>query len=130
MEKIFTPNRWFVLFCALLILVWGALRIVADIRLCESAKAFGQIIFTWNWPDLALQSEVESINAQVLRRGAHDAVVTVTGRQVISKLPLPDEQSKVDQTTIEQSATKTDLKAELTFYRLQDRWELGKVELK
>lgn len=125
MEKIFTPNRWFVLFCALLILVWGALRIVADIRLCERAKSFGHIIFTWNWPDLALQSKVESINAQVLRRGSHDAVVTVTGRQVISKLPLSDDQSK-----IKESSTKTDLKAILTFYRDQDKWELGKVELK
>ena len=126
MEKIFTPNRWFVLFCGLLILVWGALRIVADVRLCERAKVVGLSIFTWNWPDLAVKSKVESINAQVLRRGSHDAVVTVTGRQVISK-PGTDLNPKAD---LGPNQSTNDLKAVLTFYRSEDRWELGKVELR
>lgn len=126
MEKIFTPNRWFVLFCGLLILVWGALRIVADVRLCERAKLVGQSIFTYNWPELDVISEVESINAQVLRRGSHDAVVTVTGKQKILK---PEIDSKSDESVL-QNGSNLDLKAVLTFYRSEDRWELGKVELK
>lgn len=125
MEKIFTPNRWFVLFCGLLILVWGALRVVADVRLCEKAKMVGEEIFTFDWPDPALKSEVESIKAQVLRRGTHDAVVTVTGWQVVS-----NQNDSATGGKELKAATPSELNAVLTFYRSEDKWELGKVELK
>ncbi|MEZ4488593.1 MAG: hypothetical protein R3C24_03710 [Cyanobacteriota/Melainabacteria group bacterium] len=130
MEKIFTPNRWFVLFCGLLILVWGALRIVADVRLCEHAKLVGESIFTYSWPELSLRSEVESIKAQVVRRGSHDAVVTVTGTQVLSDPLKSGIQSGKEKAQSGQSASSAELNAVLTFYRSEDRWELGKVELK
>ncbi|MBI1269671.1 hypothetical protein GC174_04480 [bacterium] len=130
MEKIFTPNRWFVLFCGLLILVWGALRIVADVRLCEQAKLVGESIFTYSWPELSLRSEVESIKAQIVRRGSHDAVVTVTGTQVLSDPLKSGIQSGKEKTQSGQSASSAELNAVLTFYRSEDRWELGKVELK
>lgn len=121
-EKIFTPNRWFVLFCGLLILVWGALRIVADIRLCEKAKLVGEDIFTFTWPELSVQSKVESIKAQVLRRSSHDAVVTVTGWQKV----FNPEKAEINSA----QASQAELNAVLTFYRSEDHWELGKVELK
>ena len=98
---------------------------MADVRLCETAKLAGLSIFTWNWPELAVQSEVESLNAQVVRRGSHDAVVTVTGRQIIH---LSD--ADVDDKKIVEKPSSQDVEATLTFYRSEDRWELGKVELR
>ena len=128
-ENIFTPNRWFVLFCGILILVWGALRIVADIRLCEKAKVVGAEIFTFNWPDPSICTKVQSIKAQVMRRSSHDAVVTVTGRQAVYDLMTVKVDPEQGPDAVKPTA-ENDLNAVLTFYKSEDRWELGKVELK
>lgn len=90
MEKIFTPNRWFIGFCALLIVVVGALKIVGDMHIAEEAKLVAQGIFNFDWPELGIESRVQSINAHVISHSEHDAVVEVTGRQYIAKLaPAP-----------------------------------------
>lgn len=116
MEKIFTPNRWFVMFCALLIVVWGALKYVGDMRLAEHAQLIAQKnIFEWRWPALNTNATVRSLKAHVVRRDGTDAVVEVTGRQLIS--------------TAGGAPKISDCKAVLTFYRLQDQWRLGRVEL-
>lgn len=112
MDKIFTPNRWFVLFCALLIVIFGALTLVQDMHVAEFARQKGTEIFTWSWPSMNWQSNIVQVNSHVLRRDANDAVVEVTGRQVINGL------------------NECETKAVLTLYRLNSKWELGKVELK
>ena len=122
MEKIFTPNRWFVGFCALLILAFGALKVVADMHLAEIASNVGKDIYSWEWQDV--NSTISAVHSRVLRRDANDAVVEVSGHQILV--------AKVGEspTMEKESSQETDVKAVLTFYRRNSRWELGKVELK
>jgi hypothetical protein len=122
MEKIFTPNRWFVAFCALLILVVGALKIVGDMHLAEEAKQVALNIFTFDWAELGVASRVQAINAHVINRNDHDALVEVSGRQMIAKLAAPAEPVANSQ------PENAEFKANLTFYRANNGWELGKVE--
>lgn len=123
MEKIFTPNKWFIGFCALLIAVVGALKLVGDMHLAELGAEHGKDIFSWEWPAMGITSRIMSVKSHVLRRDANDAVVEVSGHQVVAKLG-PDHKIEKE-TTIEPEA-----KATLTFYRRNSKWELGKVELK
>ncbi len=124
MEKIFSPNRWFVLFCALLIFVWGALKLVADMNLAEYAKAMGAEVFTWSWTaDPQQRSRIESVSAKVLARNANDATVEVIGTQLLQKSGNNDGEQAPD------TAAKDKVRAVLTFYRLNNQWELGKVEI-
>ncbi len=120
MEKIFTPNRWFVLFCALLIVVFGTLKIVGDMNVANIAAEEGTKIFTWTWPGLNWQSTFVQVHPHVLTRNEHDALVEVSGRQIITGLDEP----------AGAASTQCDAKALLTLYRLNGNWELGKVELK
>jgi|GEM_PF-753533 hypothetical protein len=147
MEKIFTPNRWFIGFCALLIVVVGALKIVGDMHLAEEAKLVAMGIFNFDWPELGIESRVQSINAHVISHNEHDAVVEVSGRQYIAKLthqpvapPATTPATGAETTPATPppaSATKlvaagppenAEFKAILTFYRANNIWELGKVE--
>ncbi len=121
MEKIFTPNKWFVGFCALLIVVFGALKVVGDMRLAEIASEAGKDVFIWDWPTKGLSSKVMAMKSHVVRRDANDAVVEVSGHQIVSKT-LNGAQAEPD--------LETDVNATLTFYRRNSQWELGKVELK
>jgi hypothetical protein len=123
MEKLFTPNKWFVGFCALLIAVVATLKIVGDMHLAEYASAIGSEIFEWQWPERGVSSRVTAMQGHVLRRDANDAVVEVSGHQVVSKLTADH---KIESETV----IEPDVKATLTFYKRNSKWELGKVELK
>lgn len=127
MEKIFTPNRWFVMFCALLIVVWGTLKLVQDMRLSEEARTVAMGIFSYSFPSLSVVSEVESMNAQVINRNDHESLVKVSGRQLISK--HPDAQTGGSAQN-DSSSERVDFQANLTFYKSGASWVLGKVELK
>lgn len=123
MEKFFTPNKWFVGFCALLIMVVATLKIVGDMRLAEDASVFGEDVFTWEWPERGLSSRVTSMKGHVLKRDANEAVVEVSGHQIVANLG-PDH--KIEKETV----IEPDVQATLTFYKRNGKWELGKVELK
>lgn len=122
MEKIFTLNKWFVGFCALLIAVVATLKIVGDMHLAELASEVGKDVFIWEWPSMGLSSRCMSMKSHVLRRDANDAVVEVSGRQIIAKLGQDNKMKEEEQ--------PEEAKAVLTFYRRSNKWELGKVELK
>jgi hypothetical protein len=120
MEKIFQPNKWFVGFCAMLILVFVLLQVVQYARLSDMAKIIGTDIFTWGWPDKNISSSCQITDAKVLSKTHTDAVVEIKGKQVLSAEEIkPDTKSET-----------TECSAVLTLYRVNDRWELGKVELK
>jgi len=121
MEKIFTPNKWFVGFCALLIVVVATLKVVGDMHLAEIASEVGKDVFIWEWPSMGLSSRCMSMKSHVLRRDANDAVVEVSGHQIIAKLGQDNKMKEEEQ---------PEAKAVLTFYRRSNKWELGKVELK
>ncbi len=115
MEKAFTFNKWFVTFCALLVVTWGGLKLVSDMAVCEEANYLARSIFSWEWPDLKAQSQVDSVHTRVIQRSANDAIVEVSGKQHIAT---------------DGNTTSGDFLAHLSFYKQQNKWILGKVELK
>lgn len=120
MEKIFTPNKWFVLFCAVFIGIFASLNFVITTRLASEAKQYGVDIFSWVWLDKNLCATADMTDAKVLKRGENDAVVEVSGEQVVS----PFEDNKPTD-----KGVKNSCKAILTFYRFNNDWKLGRVEL-
>lgn len=120
MEKFFRPSKWFVGFCALLILVWGGLQLVANLRLEDEARRAGSDVFSWDWPGRQWRSTAEVSQSSVLKRTATDAIVRVKGRQsvVLSDGGAPGRQ-----------IVERDLSATLTFYKSRDQWLLGRVDL-
>jgi hypothetical protein len=120
LEKIFTPNKWFVLFCAVLVIMFAALQAVANMRLQEIAKAEGAHIFSWRWP--ATASSVGTVQTvDIIKKTENDAIVRVKAVQNIilenqseSKVPLKSEDISCS--------------AVLTFYRVDKEWMLGKVQ--
>lgn len=120
-NKIFSPGKWFVGFCALFLVVYGGLQFVANMRLQEVAKDYAYDVFTWNWSQGGQQkwaSKAEITDVSVVQKSANDAIVKVKGKQEIS-LTTGDGpgQSEV-----------VDCGATLNFYKKNNQWELGRVE--
>lgn len=115
MEKFFRPNKLFVAFCLLLIIVWVTLQQVSTLRIAEIARQEAADIFTWNWPS-EVSSGVEITGADVVKRSENEAVVKVQGRQ-----KLAHGNGKKVEWPVECSAV-------LTLYRLNRNWVLGRVE--
>jgi len=128
MEKLFQPNKWFVLFCAIFIAIFAALSYVTKLRLEAFAKANAVEIFTWVWADRNLCSAATITEAKVLKMNANDAVVEVSGEQTVA----PWDVKLLSKAELAQPGGKpetTACKAILTVYRNQNNWALGKVEL-
>ncbi|MGH9550615.1 MAG: hypothetical protein ACRD3W_14645, partial [Terriglobales bacterium] len=115
------PNRWFVLFCAAFIAVFGALQWVTHTRLIDNAKVVGEDVFTWIWLDRNVCSTAQLTEGKVLKMNANDAVVEVSGQQTVSPF---DTTKKVTM-----KPATSPCKATLSFYRSGKFWKLGKVEL-
>jgi hypothetical protein len=122
-EKVFRPGKWFVGFCAVLVVVWLAYQAVASARLGEEAKLVGQQIFDWSLhsDDSVWDSKAEMTDAKVLKKTDTMAIVEVRGKQNISEHPV-DKSKPVAEDKGECGAT-------LTFYKRSKNWVLGKVEL-
>ena len=122
MEKIFS---WPVLvsFCAIFIVCWVALQSVSNMRVEAKAQFFGDKIFSWNWPDEKMQSRGEITEASIVKKSDNDAIVKISGKQVLTVNPGTD--------SLDNSPGKTetvDCAAVLTLYRKNNDWELGRVE--
>lgn len=121
MEKVFQVNKWFVGFCAALIVIFAALQIVSTLRLSDLAKKAGSDVFSWSVPELNIQSVAEIKDARIMKRSDNTATIKVTGEQTFS---APDRTSQTRLTT-----QKSECSAVLTFYRENNNWILGRVEL-
>ncbi len=122
MEKIFS---WPVLvsFCAIFIVTWVALQSVSNMRVEAKAQWFGDKVFSWNWPDEKMQSRAEITEASIVKKSDNDAIVKISGKQVLTVNPGTD--------SLDNSPGKTetvDCTAVLTLYRKNNDWELGRVE--
>lgn len=117
LEKIFHPNKWFVAFCALLIAVFASLQFVVNQRLEGIAKDYCSDIYTWDWPPAGMHSSVKVMDARVIKRGEADAIVEVHGEQTLK--------GKASDAVI--AVTKCG--ARLSFWKQNNTWNLGKVEL-
>lgn len=123
MEKLFTFNKFFVAFCALLIVVVFAAKVVSDMSVAEDAKKIAQGIFQWDWQTMHLHSDAVITDAKVLDRSDTEAKVEVTGKQTVSEDVTPVGAGA------QASPNESDCKAILTFYRTNNKWELARVEI-
>ena len=129
LEKIFHPNKWFVAFCAALITVFMLLQFVVNTRLENLAKGWCNEIYTWDWPPLNMHSSVKVTDAQVVKRGEADAVVKVHGLQTLQKMDAGAGAVSGALSGASSAAEVTKCGAQLTFYKQNNDWLLGKVEL-
>lgn len=133
MEKLFSFNKFFVAFCALLIAIVLAAKIVSDMKVADDAKKVAQEIFQWDWESMHLHCDAVITDAKVLDRSETEAKVEVTGTQTISNAVMSAD-SNPDSSTTGAKITggaprQSDCKAILTFYRTNNQWELGRVEI-
>lgn len=158
MEKLFTFNKFFIGFCALLIAIVFAAKIVSDMKVAEDAKKVAQGIFQWDWAAMHLHCDAVITDARVIDRSETEAKVEVTAKQTISNAVMASTEpgasgsapgsetgstpsSELGTTSSTEQATNTapkitggapkqsDCKAILTFYRTNNQWELGRVEI-
>ena len=137
MDKLFTPNKWFVFFCAMFIGVFVLLQYVSSQVLIDIAKSCATGVFTWDWQDKNVASRVDIKDVKVINRNGTDAVVEVSGEQyfvpfdtiIPEQKGLPGEPSKPEVVDKSKSTEHDPCKATLTLYKLQNKWVLGKVEL-
>jgi hypothetical protein len=137
MEKIFRPNRIFVIFCLLLIFVWLGLQYVSNMRISEAASSEALEIFDWQWPG-QVASNVEITNVSVISKSENEARVRVKAKQTLTKLAeaIADSTEKKDKPNDSNpdtqpasgAATSSDTACVLTLYRSNRNWVLGKVE--
>jgi hypothetical protein len=118
-EKLFRPSKYFVGFCALLVLVWFGYQAVASARISEEASAAAADIFDWSFPELNASSHADITASKVLKKSETSAVVEVRGKQNL----------KTTSNTGENTIETADCGATLTFYKRNKMWILGKVEL-
>lgn len=130
MEKFFRPSRWFVLFCAILIVMWGALQVVATMRLQETAKLVAVEIFSWHWPS-GIEAKATIDDVKVLKRTETEAIVRVSGKEQIQEEQIQNNCVKSPACVSGQNGLRNEsieCKALLTFYRAGKRWLLARVE--
>jgi len=131
MDKFFTPSRYFVGFCALLIVAIFALNFVRDQKLLEEARVIGRQEAEWNWPSMGISTTIDGVEAKILKRSENDAEVEVWGEQKISKhSPVPDIPSKTPPVAGPESISSSDFKSVITLYKHGNShvWWIGKVE--
>jgi len=152
MDDFFRPtNPLFVGFCAVLVVAIFAAGYIRDQRILEQAKLIGLQEAQWSWPSQGVTTNVDDIQARILKRSENDAVVEIKGKQKISLQtpgagnPINDRSSgqSKDQTngqgktqpvagseSTSGSVSNSDFKAVLTLYKTGNSriWMLGKVE--
>lgn len=116
-EELFTPSRWFVIFCGLLIVIWMALQWVANWRLEEEARIEAAQVFGWEWTNSGWNSTARITRVAVVSRSDTDAVVEVDGQQTVNCLGA------------EPPVQTLNCRCRLSFYRDNKRWRLASVDL-
>jgi hypothetical protein len=135
MEKLFRPNRIFVIFCLLLIIVWLGLQYVSNMRISEAARLEAAEVFDWKWPG-QVSSNVEITDVSVLSKSENEAKVRVKAKQTFTKLAgangTADQGNQEKPVSATQpapgAASSSDTACVLTLYRSNRNWVLGKVE--
>lgn len=122
MEKIFQLNKFFVIFCGLLVAVWLVLQYVSNMRVAEEAKQYAVDVFTFSWPD-KVDSKVEITQTSVMKKEDNQAVVKVQGKQTFKAFDGKEAGSGAGP-----AEKPIDCSAVLTLYRLNRKWVLGRVE--
>ena len=138
MEKLFTPGKWFVGFCAIFVCIFMVRNYVHDEKIKELSKIAAQDIFEWQWPAKRIASSCDITDAQIVKADKNSATVTVKGVQKIA--PMADftadgqngseaTATSPSQTTNTGASTTSDCQALIKLYRQDNRWQLGSVEV-
>jgi len=136
MEKIFTPNKYFIGFCALLVVFVAALNYIRDEKILEEARLIGQAQAEWSWPSAGVSVTVGDIKAKILKHTENDAEVEVQGEQKVTRQSSSSSSLSSNQAQplagAEPKSTeeKSQFKEVLTLYKNGNShlWLLGKVE--
>ena len=99
--------------------MFGALQVVANMRLQELAKAEGEHLFSWQWAGVATATGIID-HSDVIKKSDTDAIVRVKG---IEKVDHP-----ATKAGLAGSSESVACSAVLTFYRKDKEWMLGKVQ--
>jgi hypothetical protein len=141
-------NPIFVGFCALLVVSVFAAGYIRDQRILEEAKVIGRQEAEWSWPSQGISTNVDNIEAKILKRTENDAEVEVRGKQkIILQTPEPDNQAKTstnaqavagpesgshstNSSSHASSVSDSEFKAVVTLYKHGNSriWWIGKVE--
>lgn len=138
MEKLFTPGKWFVGFCAIFVCIFMVRNYVHDEKIKELSKIAAQDIFDWQWPAKKIVSSCDITDAQIVKADENSATVTVKGVQKITPMAdsIADGQngseatpSSPSQTTNAGTSTTSACQALIRLYRQNNSWQLGSVEV-
>jgi hypothetical protein len=148
-KKFFTPNKLFFGFCILFVLEFLGLQLVSYLHITDQAKLDGQRIFNWTWSSKNIRSFAKIDQANILSRNNNTATVKVSGKEYIYHV---DENSQAKLTAVaddigsdieekmvtermskqpagQSEITAAPCAAHLTYYRMNNKWFLGVVEL-
>ncbi len=120
MDKLFTPGKWFVGFCAAFVLIFLSTKYVHDQRMGEEGKMYVQKMFTFTFPALGVSSTFEPKEAQIVKSEENEAQIRVSGVQSIIKSQSGAAAQEAPQTAQCQALIK--------LYKDQGKWRVGAVE--
>lgn len=118
MEKLFTPGKWFVAFCAIFVVVFVVRNYVRMSRIEAESKSYGETVFDWRYEPGRLKSTCEMLDAKVLKSDDNSATVEVSGKQHLSDLDKAGPDKTVE------------CKAVVYIYRQDNHWQLGSIEVR
>jgi hypothetical protein len=124
MEKFFTPNKFFLFFCVLFVLEFLGLQWVSYMHITDQAKLDGGHVFNWTWPSKNVRSIGQIYKTKILKRTNNDATIEIWAEKHMDQInnsPTAQPIQKKD-TPIDKCAVQ------LTYYRMNNKWFLGRVE--
>lgn len=120
MEKLFTPGKWFVGFCAMFVLIFLSTKYVHDQRMAETGKMHVEKMFTFTFPALGVRSSFEAKEAHIVKSEENEAQIRVSGVQSIVKSSAGAASEEAPQTA--------QCQALVTLYKDQGKWLVGSFE--
>ncbi len=135
MEKIFKPNKLFLFFCIFFVLEFLGLQIVSYLHITNQARLDGERIFNWQWPSKNKRSIAKIYETKILSRNSNDAVVKVLANEQIigagdvgAGVSPPLFSPVSSDSRVNSHRPQQKCAAILNYYRMNNKWFLGKVE--
>jgi len=125
MEKFFTPNKFFLFFCILFVLEWLGLQLVSYMHITDQAKLDGEHVFNWSWPSKNMRSVAEIYRTKILSRSNNDVTVKIWAKKHMDQL---NSLATAPQNLERQNTLTDKCAAQLTYYRMNNKWFLGRLE--
>jgi hypothetical protein len=118
-------SKFFLFFCVLFLLEWLGLQVVSYLHLTNQAKLDGERVFNWSWPSKNMRSVAEIYETKILNRTNNDATVKVWAKKHMDQL---NDIAASARNQEKQNLLADKCAALLSYYRMNNKWFLGKVE--